>query len=80
MFGGKCKIQSFLAHAMAVYCISSIYYYLKTRSVGTPFNDSLSDSQLLIKEQSAGVRKSIFFEGIMISVGVLLFTRPFEKC
>ena len=47
-----CKISVYLAYAMAIYCIASIFYLIATRSVGTPFKDSLSEKQLKIKHES----------------------------
>ena len=75
-----CKMSIFLAYAMAVYCLSCIYYIIATRSVGTPFNDSLTPKQREIKDASSKVRRNAFYTGIAISTGILLLARPFEKC
>ena len=48
----NCKISVVLAYSMAVYCLACIYYIIATRSVGTPFNDSLTPKQREIKEAS----------------------------
>ena len=42
-----CKISIYLAYAMAIYTIASIYYMIRTRSVGTPFKDSLSETIMI---------------------------------
>jgi hypothetical protein len=76
----NCKISVVLAYSMAVYCLACIYYIIATRSVGTPFNDSLTPKQREIKEASAKVRRNAFYTGAGISVVILLFARPFEKC
>jgi hypothetical protein len=75
-----CKISVVLAYSMAVYCLACIYYIIATRSVGTPFNDSLTPKQREIKEASAKVRRNAFYTGAGIAVVILLLTRPFEKC
>jgi len=69
-----------LAYSMAVYCLACIYYIIATRSVGTPFNDSLTPKQREIKEASAKVRRNAFYTGAGIAVVILLLARPFEKC
>ena len=75
-----CKISVVLAYSMAVYCLACIYYIIATRSVGTPFNDSLTPKQREIKEASAKVRRNAFYTGAGIAVVILLLARPFEKC
>jgi len=76
----NCKISVVLAYSMAVYCLACIYYIIATRSVGTPFNDSLTPKQREIKEASAKVRRNAFYTGAGIAVVILLLARPFEKC
>jgi len=75
-----CRISMYLAYAMAVYCLASIYYVLRTRSVGTPFNDSLTPKQIKIKDASSNVRRNIFYQGIAGSAVILFFYQPFAKC
>ena len=75
-----CIISIYLAYAMAIYCIASIYYLLRTGSVGTPFKDSLTPKQIKIKKESANVRRNIFYQGIAGSVVILFFFQPFKKC
>ena len=65
---------------MAIYTLASIYYYIRTRSVGTPFKDSLTEKQIEIKKQSVKVRSNIFYQGIGLSLISLSMFRPFEKC
>lgn len=75
-----CQISVYLAYGMAVYCIASVFYLISTRSIGTPFRDSLSEKQIKIKNESANIRRGIFYTGIAIGVILLLVTRPFSKC
>ena len=75
-----CRISIYLAYAMAIYCISSIYYLIRTRYVGTPFKNSLTPKQIKIKKESAGVRRNIFYQGIIGASVILFFFKPFAKC
>tara|TARA_B100000925_G_scaffold203639_1_gene154585 strand:- start:1420 stop:1665 length:246 start_codon:yes stop_codon:yes gene_type:complete len=80
MFKDKCEMSVFLAYGMSAYVIASFYYLLFTRAIGTPFIDSLSESQLKIKENSANKRRAIFYSGIILAVGVLYYFAPFSEC
>ena len=75
-----CKISTVLAYAMSIYTISSIYYLVRTRSIGTPFKDTLTNEQKKIKQESAKIRSNIFYQGVGLSLVCLLIFRPFEKC
>ena len=75
-----CRISIYLAYAMTVYCVASLYYIIRTRSVGTPFKNSLTPKQIKIKKESANVRRNIFYQGIAGSAAVLFFFQPFKKC
>ncbi len=75
-----CRMSIYLAYGMAIYCIASIYYLVRTRSVGTPFKDSLTPKQFKIKKASANVRRNIFYQGIAGSAIILFFFQPFKKC
>ena len=76
----SCQMPVWLGYAMAVYVIASIYYLIATRSVGTPFNDSLNAKQRKIKERSANIRRNIFIQGVIIACISLAIFRPFHKC
>ena len=76
----NCKISIYLAYSMAVYSIASMYYLIATKSVGTPFKDSLTKEQLLIKEKSKKVRSMIFQKGLLLAMFVLFMVKPFKKC
>lgn len=75
-----CLISWWLAYAMAIYCIASLYYYIKTRNVGTPFKDSLTKKQIKIKEESVKIRKRLFYEGLAVGVVIIMLFRPFKSC
>ena len=75
-----CLISWWLAYAMAIYCTASLYYYIKTRDIGTPFKDSLTKKQIKIKEESTKIRKRIFYEGLMGVLAIVLIFRPFSSC
>jgi len=75
-----CRMSIYLAYGMAIYCIASIYYLVRTRSVGTPFKNSLTPKQIKIKKESANVRRNIFYQGIAGSAIILFFFQPFKKC
>ena len=75
-----CRMSIYLAYGMAIYCIASIYYLVRTRSVGMPFKDSLTPKQIKIKKESANVRRNIFYQGIAGSAIILFFFQPFKKC
>ena len=75
-----CLVSPYLAYGMALYCMASAYYLIRTRTVGTPFKDSLSAKQLKIKTASADVRRNIFYQGIGGGLLVLVLFRPFQSC
>lgn len=70
----------YLAYAMTIYTIASLYYIVRTRNIGTPFSDSLTPKQREIKKESAATRKSIFYQGIGVSILLMVLFRPFGKC
>ena len=46
------KISTILAYAMSIYVIASIYYMVRTRSIGTPFKNSLTKFLTLCKSDT----------------------------
>lgn len=76
----NCKVPIILAYAMSVYTLASLYYIIISRNVGTPFNDSLNEDQRKIKQESANVRRKIFYTGIVLSISLMVLVRPFSKC
>ena len=75
-----CEVSKILAYSMTVYTIASLYYMIRSRSVGTPFKDSLTEDQLQIKEESKKIRKKIFCEGTVIALVGLYVMKPFKSC
>jgi hypothetical protein len=75
-----CTVSVYLAYAMAIYCIASLYYIIATRFVGTPFRDSLTEKQIKIKKESANVRRNIFYQGVGLSAVILFVFKPFARC
>jgi len=80
MLNDQCEISIILAYAMSTYIIASLYYLIFTRIVGTPFNDSLTEEQIKIKNKSANKRRAIFYTGIVFAMGILYFIQPFSEC
>jgi hypothetical protein len=77
---GTCKISVALAYLMLVYILACIYYLVRTRTIGTPFADSLTKKQKAIKAKAASQRKNIFYQGIIGAIiGIVIF-RPFNRC
>ena len=60
--------KTWLAYAGAVHIISNILYYIATRFVSTPFNDSLTEDQKEIKKESTKTRLYIY----LISVAMVM--------
>lgn len=76
----NCVISVYLAYGMAVYCLASIYYFVMTRSIGTPFKNSLTEKQIKIKRESVKKRKTIFLQGLGAGIVLMILTQPFNKC
>ena len=75
-----CRVSFYLAYAMAIYCLASLYYLVRTRSIGTPFNDSLTPKQIAIKDKSAALRRNIFLQGVAGGLILVVMMRPFATC
>lgn len=65
------------ASASLVYAIACLFYLLGTRSLGTPFMDSLTPAQRDLKRNSAQVRGRIFCTGIAVGIALVACWRPF---
>ena len=76
----NCVVPRYLAYAMTMYICASIFYIIRTRSIGTPFNDSLTDKQKLIKKEASEIRSYIFGQGILFSLALLIYVKPFKTC
>ena len=73
-----CLVSWWIAYGMAIYCVASLYYYYKTRSLGTPFKDSLTKEQLRIRNEATVLRKRIFCEGLAVGLLAMIIVRPFS--
>ena len=76
----KCKLPIWFAYLMLIYISACVYYVIFTRNIGTPFNNSLFDYQIQIKNDSADQRRNIFYTGIVVSTVLFLIWRPFKAC
>jgi len=78
----ECHLNIIFSYLMIIYTISSIYYLIMTKykNIGTPFNDSLSPEQKLIKQEAVKVRKNIFIQGIIVGMIYCFICRPFLNC
>jgi predicted membrane channel-forming protein YqfA (hemolysin III family) len=76
----NCSMSVTLAYGMLIYILASIFYLLRTRTIGTPFYDSLTDEQKKIKRDSANVRRNVFYLGLILSAGLVYMIPPFTKC
>lgn len=75
----KCSpVTMIFAHISMVYIIASIVYILSTRCIGTPFKDSLTEEQKLIKQHSASKRSMIFTIGLLVGFVSIGFIKPFK--
>ena len=75
-----CKVSVILAYAMSIYTIASIYYLIRTRSIGTPFKDSLTPEQLKIKQEAVSNRTRMFYYGVFGGIVLMVIWRPFRDC
>lgn len=76
----NCRLSTNLAYGMIIYIMASVFYLLRTRTIGTPFNDSLSAEQKKIKKQSSNERKNVFYLGIILASTLIYFVPPFKPC
>lgn len=69
-----CQVAVPLAILSTLYIIASGYYMIRTRTIGTPFNDALQSypDLVLIKQNSAKQRYRIFYEGLVVGIILLV--------
>ena len=67
-----------LAYAAIVYVVTCILYlaFVRLFRVGSPFTDSLSESQKRIKKKSARTRYAVFFASLFLALFLMIKTRP----
>ena len=80
MINSHCKVPVVLAYIQLIYTIASFYYMCKTKNIGTPFNDTLTPLQKIIKMKSAEIRAKIFRQGLIVGIMFVLIVRPFKHC
>lgn len=76
----NCHMSKYLAWLMLTYVVASIYYFIRTRNMGTPFNDSLTEEQRKIKDLSATARRNVFLQGVFGTVILIAIFKPFVTC
>ena len=54
-------------HIVYIFILSNIFYLLTSKTLGSPFKNTLSTSQKKIKEEESEKRKNIFFSGLFYS-------------
>ena len=69
----------FLAYLSLVYLGACVGYLATTRSLGTPFRDSLTDEQLEIKRASARTRKQVFVRSAAATAALVAVWSPFRR-
>lgn len=75
-----CETPLMLAYFMAAYLMASIAYLALTATIGTPFNDSLTERQRMIKKESSRRRSRIFIMSFIVSAILLVMAQPFKQC
>lgn len=76
----KCTVPVVLAYIMGAYILGSAGYLLFTARMGTPFRDSLTSDQYVLKKQSARRRGAVFGLAFAVSLVFLIYWGPFKKC
>ena len=69
--------KTVLAYLAAGYLVAAAVYKLATSCMGTPFHDSLTDSQRRILTESKAQRTKAFLLGVLVALLLLGVTRPF---
>ena len=76
----NCQIPVLLAYFLTIYTIGSIVYLFLTKSLGTPFYDSLTKEQMKIKKKAVSDRTRIFYLGLLIGTILMFIWKPFKSC
>jgi hypothetical protein len=72
-----CSPQTYvLAHLCLGYAIACVIYLLLTKSLGTPFKDSLTEAQMRIKRHSVRKRGYAFLMSSILSAALLAWWKP----
>lgn len=76
----KCSpIVALAAYAAFVYCFACAGYLTLTRTLGTPFLDSLTAEQRRIKKESARHRTRAFVLSALLGAIVVALAKPLSK-
>jgi len=77
-----CNISTLLSYIASVYILASIYYLIFTKQYGTPFINEVNKIPRLknLREDSSRKRKNIFYQGIILSIIILIILHPFYNC
>lgn len=68
----KCPTKMIvLSHIAFIHLIACIVYLLVTINMDTPFNDSLTDEQKSVKQESSKKRSRVYTTGIMIGIAIV---------
>lgn len=67
-----------LASLALIHIIASIVYIVGTRDIGTPFMDSLTEEQRVLKRESAKKRGGIFSFGVLVGVALVVAVRTWR--
>ena len=73
---GPSRTTAVLAYLAAAYLIASVIYCVLTVPFGTPFNDSLTDTQKTLKRAAACRRGAMFAVGVGVAAVTLAVWRP----
>jgi hypothetical protein len=69
-----CSPRTLLFARIAIgYTIACILYLIFTRNLGTPFADSLTDEQQVIKRSSSMSRATVFLTSVVMSILVAVW-------
>lgn len=66
------------ANLAIVYLVASVAYLVRTRSLGTPFADSLTDEQRAIKATAARRRGAVFRSSFVGAAVIVAVASPFR--
>lgn len=75
----KCSpLIMILSHLSIVYLIACVIYMILSRHLGTPFKNSLTEAQKILKAQSSHVRGQIFLIGLIVGFLLVFQMKPYK--
>ena len=79
MLSWRCPaVTIFFSNFAMIYVFACIYYMIQTRNFGTPFYNSLTPQQRIIKKSAVKSRKKVFIDGMVVGIVLLLLWKPFK--